>query len=189
MYSFGTGEAQLLPSKNPANISKTDPKSKALTFGVCVIGLQVSYLSWGLIQERIIKHDYSNFDPIKPAERFTNTQFLVLVNRLFGLILSGIILVIFKREQFRNFDSMQKIVSAKHWAPLFICSYSSLSNVLSSVFQYEALKYVSFATQLLAKSSKSVCVMITGRIVMGKMYKKSEYFSVVLICLGKYYFV
>ena len=136
------------------------------------------------MQERIIKHDYTNLDVVQPARRFTSTQFLVLANRLSGLFLSGLILLIFQRDQFKNMIKLQKIVSAKHWAPLFICSYSSLSNVLSSVFQYEALKYVSFATQLLAKSSKSVCVMITGRIVMGKQYKRSEYFSVFLICLG-----
>lgn len=34
-------------------------------------------------------------------------------------------------------------------APLFKYSFSSVSNILSSVSQYEALKYVSFPTQVL----------------------------------------
>lgn len=141
------------------------------------------------MQERIIKYDYFPIDTNQTQpERFKNTQFLVLSNRLAGLTLSSIIMLIFKKPQFQNFRDLQKIVSVKHWAPLFICSYSSLSNVLSSCFQYEALKYVSFTTQLLAKSSKSVFVMITGRVVMKKHYKVNEYVSVVLICLGIFLF-
>jgi adenosine 3'-phospho 5'-phosphosulfate transporter B2 len=84
--------------------------------------------------------------------------------------------------------SLNKIVSYKNWPPLFICSYSSLSNVLSSWFQYESLQYVSFTSQLLAKSSKSVFVMLTGKIVSNKNYKPYEYFCVCLIAFGIFLF-
>ncbi len=140
------------------------------------------------MQERIIKYDYLPLEYRNQSQpdRFKNTQFLVLSNRLAGLMISSVIMLVFNKARFHMFRDLQKIVSMKHWAPLFICSYSSLSNVLSSCFQYEALKYVSFTSQLLAKSSKSVFVMITGRVLMKKHYKSTEYISVVLICLGKY---
>jgi len=164
-------------------------KSNIISFLICFTGLQVSFLSWGVMQERIIKYDYRPVDLTNQTDssRFKNTQFLVLSNRLAGLFISSMIMLIFKNPRFNSFRDLQKIVSVKHWAPLFICSYSSLSNVISSCFQYEALKYVSFTTQLLAKSSKSVFVMITGRVLMKKRYKTDEYIAVVMICIGKHY--
>ena len=42
--------------------------------------------------------------------------------------------------------------STEHDAPLYKFAFSSVSNIVSSVSQYEALKYVSFPTQVVAKS-------------------------------------
>lgn len=41
--------------------------------------------------------------------------------------------------------------STEHDAPLYKFAFSSVSNIVSSVSQYEALKYVSFPTQVVAK--------------------------------------
>lgn len=111
-----------------------------LSFIACFSGLQVSFVVWGLMQERIIKYGYSSTGDSKEFSRFKSSQFLVLCNRFAGLLLSSLILVLFERRSFKFNSSFQKIVSAKNWAPLFTCSYSSLSNVMSSWFQYEALK-------------------------------------------------
>jgi adenosine 3'-phospho 5'-phosphosulfate transporter B2 len=119
------------------------------------------------------------------ARRFKNSQFLVLTNRLAGLLLSGFILLISNR---RKLPTYRKLVSWDAWPPLFICSYSSLSNVLSSWFQYESLKYVTFTSQLLAKSSKSLFVMLCSKLVSNKTYKRHEYFCVGLICVGVFLF-
>ena len=190
LYTFGSKNLDQLPTTLPEinQLADTQSKSNAFNFIICFIGLQVSFLSWGIMQERIIKYEYESLLPDEPTARFENTQFLVLANRTTGLLISSIIMIMFKRPAYKNLHSLQRIVSAKNWAPLFICSYSSLSNVLSSCFQYEALKYVSFTTQLLAKSSKSVFVMITGRIVMKKNYKSSEYVCVLLISVGIFLF-
>jgi adenosine 3'-phospho 5'-phosphosulfate transporter B2 len=155
-------------------------------FFCCFVGLQVSYLLWGVMQERIIKFEYGNDDE---KFLFKNSQFLVLSNRLFGLILSIFIMIVFNQRKIaRRCKFLAKISSVEEIAPLFVCSYSSLSNVLSSWFQYESLKYVSFTTQLLAKSSKSVFVMLVGRIVSNKRYTVIEYIAVCLIALGLYFF-
>ena len=42
--------------------------------------------------------------------------------------------------------------ATEHSAPLYKFSFSSISNIVSSVSQYEALKYVSFPTQVVAQS-------------------------------------
>jgi adenosine 3'-phospho 5'-phosphosulfate transporter B2 len=46
----------------------------------------------------------------------------------------------------------------------------SLSNVVATWCQYEALKYVSFPTQTLGKCGKMIPVMIMGAILSGKRY-------------------
>ncbi len=65
---------------------------------------------------------------------FKNSQFLVLVNRLLALLVAFVIIQCTKQPQ--------------HTAPFVKYSFSSMSNVLSSWCQYEALKYVSFPTQV-----------------------------------------
>ncbi|CAF0939649.1 unnamed protein product [Brachionus calyciflorus] len=192
-----------IPSKHTENEREETTNSKKIfQFLICFVGLQVSFLIWGVMQERIIKYGYKNsdnpnFKTKEDIENFKNSQFLVLSNRFAGLILSLLIMFISNRQMIRikgygviklPFSSMEKIASSKNWAPLFVCSYSSLSNVLSSWFQYESLKYVSFTSQLLAKSSKSVFVMLTGKIVSNKNYKAYEYLSVFLIGVGIFLF-
>ena len=155
-------------------------------FFCCFTGLQISYLLWGVMQERIIKYEYGTDDE---KFHFKNSQFLVLSNRLFGLFLSVLIMIVFNHRKIaRRCKFLAKISSVEEIAPIFACSYSSLSNVLSSWFQYESLKYVSFTTQLLAKSSKSVFVMIVGRVVSNKRYTVIEYIAVSIIALGLYLF-
>lgn len=213
LYTYGTGRTDqtenLLPTQETngeknvhikiENDSDDFGGKKVFLFVVCFVGLQTSFLLWGVLQERIIKFGYedtdSKFKSKKDADNFKNSQFLVLSNRLAGLLLSSLIMLVANHHRLITVGPIQlskmfirSIASWQNWAPLFICSYSSLSNVLSSWFQYESLKYVSFTSQLLTKSSKSVFVMITGRIVSNKSYKAHEYFSVFLIGVGIFLF-
>ena len=50
--------------------------------------------------------------------------------------------------------------------------------------QYEALKYVSFPTQVVAKSCKMVPVMLMGYLVSRKRYTALEYAMAVAITSG-----
>ena len=77
------------------------------------------------------------------GELFKNSQFLVFINRVLALLIGYIVL--------------QVIRQPRHTGPLYKYSYCSFSNIMSSWFQYEALKFVSFPTQVLCKASK-VCV-------------------------------
>jgi adenosine 3'-phospho 5'-phosphosulfate transporter B2 len=142
------------------------------------VGLQGSYLVWGVLQEQVMTRSYGT-DADGNAVYFKNSQFLVLVNRLLALLVACVIIKCTKQPP--------------HTAPFVKYSFSSMSNVLSSWCQYEALKYVSFPTQVrlcggvqtrsipgstahsgvvickvLAKASKIVPVMIMGKFVEGE---------------------
>ena len=104
----------------------------------CAAGLIVSFSIWGLVQERMLTQTYDGV-------YFEFTYGLVFLNRLGGLIISAILMY----------------VCRVRWvpSPLWEYSFPSVANMLSSWCQYEALKYVSFPTQMLAKAFKLVPVM------------------------------
>ncbi|KAF6775837.1 hypothetical protein AHF37_04664 [Paragonimus kellicotti] len=99
----------------------------------CVIGLQFSYVLWGIMQERIMTRDYDGV-------MFGNSQFLVFCNRLTTLFVVIPIHLL-------PLGIVANPLQPGRRAPLFEFSYASISNILSSWCQYEALKYVSFPTQ------------------------------------------
>ena len=101
---------------------------------------------------------------------FGNSQFLVFVNRLLALVVASVCILFIRQP--------------RHTAPLYKYSYSSFSNIMSSWCQYEALKFVSFPTQVLSKASKIIPVMIMGKIVSNKSYPYYEYVVAVLLSMG-----
>jgi solute carrier family 35 (adenosine 3'-phospho 5'-phosphosulfate transporter), member B2 len=190
LYAYGSERAELPSLIQTIHSSDFTPIQNIVCFTICFIGLQLSFLTWGLMQERIIKFEYQTIDDQQQqVAKFKNAQFLVLCNRFCGFLLSLFLLILCNlNKSYRSLSTFKKLGSIKDLAPLFICSYSSLSNVFSSWFQYEALKYVSFTTQLLAKSSKSVFVMIVGRLIGNRKYNLVEYLAVGTITFGLYLF-
>uniref|UniRef100_A0A3Q3VPS5 Adenosine 3'-phospho 5'-phosphosulfate transporter 1 n=1 Tax=Mola mola TaxID=94237 RepID=A0A3Q3VPS5_MOLML len=136
----------------------------------CAVGLQVSYLTWGVLQERVMTRKYGATTTEETGEKFTDSQFLVFMNRILALTVSGIWCTLFNQP--------------RHGAPMYMYSFASLSNILSSWCQYEALKYISFPTQVLAKASKVIPVMLMGKIISHKSYEYWEYFTAILISVG-----
>ncbi|KAL8610954.1 hypothetical protein ACOMHN_042570 [Nucella lapillus] len=142
---------------------------RAAILTVSFLGLQASYLTWGVLQERIMTHEYGRTST-SPGEYFKNSQFLVFVNRILAFVIA-LLVIVFQHQP-------------KHSAPLYKYSFSSFSNIMSSWFQYEALKFVSFPTQVLAKASKVIPVMLMGKIVSKRTYEFYEYLTAVMISLG-----
>ena len=136
---------------------------------ICATGLQVSYLTWGLLQERIMTHSYGA-TPTSPGETFKSSQYLVFVNRILAFITAGLVL---------HYQRPPKTT-----VPFYKYSYCSLSNIISSWCQYEALKFVSFPTQVLAKASKVIPVMIMGKIVSKNVYEYYQYVTALMISAG-----
>ena len=134
-------------------------QKETLCFCFCFVGLQVTYLSWGVVQEKIMTKQYSSpHQNNGTSVQFSNSQFLVFVNRILSFVLSAIYL--------------QLTTHQRHCCPIFKYMFCSMSNILSSWCQYEALKYVSFISQVLAKSCKIIPVMLMGKLVMKLKYKR-----------------
>lgn len=108
------------------------PTRQCFLLMYCAAGLLLSYLIWGLLQERIMAYDYS--ESHTGGERFKNSQFLVFMNRILAFFVACIA-VAARRSRSRQ-------------PPLYKYSYGSFSNIMSSWCQYEALKFVSFPVQV-----------------------------------------
>nr|CAB3266234.1 adenosine 3'-phospho 5'-phosphosulfate transporter 1-like [Phallusia mammillata] len=170
---FGDDISSDLPqTSSPKIVQSKVEKSfqrKAVALVVCAIGLQVSYLTWGVIQERIMTLEYGKTDD-SPGEKFTNSQFLVFINRLLAFCVAFIYIMMTRQP--------------RHGCPLYKFSYCSFSNIMSSWFQYEALKFVSFPTQVLGKACKVIPVMLMGKVVSGNVYEMYEWITAGMLSMG-----
>ena len=117
----------------------------------CFYGLLGSYLTWSLLQEKIMTKRYGEQDQ---GQYFSDSQFLVFVNRILAVWVAAIYLWL--RPQ------------PIHRAPMYKYSYCSFSNIMSSWCQYEALRYVSFPATTLMKSFKLGPVMLMGKLLGNK---------------------
>ncbi|VDI57606.1 solute carrier family 35 (adenosine 3'-phospho 5'-phosphosulfate transporter), member B2 [Mytilus galloprovincialis] len=145
-----------------------NPMKRGFTLVFCLVGLQGAYLTWGVLQERIMTFEYGKEDG--QGEFFKNSQFLVFINRILAFII-GMTVIFFRRQP-------------HHTTPLYNYSFSSFSNIMSSWCQYEALKFVSFPTQILAKASKVIPVMLMGKVVSKRTYQYHEYITAGMISVG-----
>lgn len=166
------GEYQRLPETMPKvkvddEVERT-PSNECASLAICFCGLMGSYLTWGLLQEKIMTQTYLSADGMR--SHFRDSQFLVFANRVSALVLSATWLA-----------TRRKHTSV---GPLYPFSYCSLSNVLSAWCQYEALKYISFPTQVLSKACKIIPVMVMGRLVSGNKYEPYEYATAALLSAG-----
>ena len=171
VYGSEVDKGSLEEGGQPSSVPEKEPSQlwRAGQLAFCFCGLQISYLMWGILQERIMAHEYGATDKA-PGERFKNSQFLVFMNRILAFAVACLYIIIKKQPP--------------HTGPLFKYSYSSFSNILSSWFQYEALKFVSFPTQVLTKASKVIPVMLMGKLVSKRTYQYYEYLTAVMISLG-----
>jgi hypothetical protein len=144
--------APLLPSKIGDKLDeKSALKGQGLTSDMsrnakllfCFVGLQLSYVLWGVVQEQLMTQEYK-------FGKFKSSAFCVFGNRFLALFIS-LAIVLVRRM---TVSKPMKVAPYYYYAP------SSLSNTLSSWAQYEALKFVSFPTQTLSKSCKIIPVML-----------------------------
>ena len=117
----------------------------------CMLMLNLTFVTWGALQERMLTRRY----PRKTGEFFTYSYFLVFSNRLWTLIFSSFLMWYLKPRLSRS-------------TIIYEYSFPSISNMLSSWCQYEALRYVSFPATTLMKSFKLGPVMLMGKLLGNK---------------------
>ena len=69
-------------------------------------------------------------------------------------------------------------------APLSSYIAVSLSNVIATSYQYEALKYVTFPVQTLGKCAKMIPVMAWGTLIYHKAYSAKDFCVAALVTAG-----
>ena len=69
-------------------------------------------------------------------------------------------------------------------APMMAYLAIAFSNMMATTCQYEALRYVSFPTQTLAKTAKMIPVMIWGTLLSRRAYKLKDYIVAGGVTLG-----
>lgn len=77
-----------------------------------------------------------------------------------------------------------KLSEIKPVAPIWTYAAVSLSNVVATTCQYEALKFVSFPVQTLGKCAKMIPVMIWGILILRKRYTVKDFGMALLITAG-----
>lgn len=155
-----------------AQDSETNFWAQAFKFGFCFAGLQVSYLTWGYMQELIMTTQFQP-TPRVPLGKFPSAAFCVFSNRFLAVLVALVAVRVKHGALF-----------SKSTAPLWAYTPCALSNTVSSWSQYASLKYVSFPVQTVFKSSKIIPVMIMGKVLQGTVYPVSQYAEAVLITVG-----
>lgn len=145
-------------------------KNRAAQLAFCFIGLQVSYLTWAMMQELIMTTKFLP-TPRVPSGKFPSAGFCVFSNRFLAVMVSAMVCYYYHG----------KINTA---VPLTSFAPCAISNTLSSWSQYQALTYVSFSLQTIFKSIKILPVMLMGRFVKGSKYSLLDYFEATLIACG-----
>lgn len=135
-----------------------------LKFPLYALGIGISYLYFGILQEKIARSNYGN-------ETFTYTQCLVLVQCLVNTIFARFILAFIIRQG----------IDLTKWHFYPICSLTYLTAMVSSNM---ALRHVSYPTQVVAKSCKPIPIMILGVLLGNKSYKLKKYLFVSTIVAG-----
>lgn len=146
--------------------------AQAARFAFCFAGLQVSYLTWGYMQELIMT---TTFEPTPgaPDGKFPSAAFCVFSNRFLAILVAIVAVRMRHGAVLENND-----------APLLAFAPCALSNTMSSWSQYASLRYVSFPVQTVFKSSKIIPVMIMGKVLKGTGYPVSQYVEALFITLG-----
>ncbi len=141
-----------------------NPRSYNLLF--CVVGLMVSFLLYGVLQERIMTYPYG-----EDKEMFGNSTYLVLNNRIVASLVALLMAL-------KNKEEIKSVAPLKNY---FLISFS---NIAATSCQYESLKYISFPTQTLGKCGKTIPVLIIGPLIGSKKYSVQDYVTGGLITLG-----
>ena len=154
----------------------------------CATANVISLGAYGVLQQRIMTIPYGGFvdeEGNEVSAVFTSSIFLVFSNRLFSLLFGMVALAYTKPERVSLF-------SREWWWPhssMENYMYVASSNLVSTLCQYEVLKYLSFALSTLAKAAKILPTMLWGYILHGKRFQSSQYLSAIIVTTGCFVFV
>eukprot|EP00316_Scyphosphaera_apsteinii_P008716 CAMPEP_0119299462 /NCGR_PEP_ID=MMETSP1333-20130426/1535_1 /TAXON_ID=418940 /ORGANISM="Scyphosphaera apsteinii, Strain RCC1455" /LENGTH=441 /DNA_ID=CAMNT_0007300907 /DNA_START=26 /DNA_END=1351 /DNA_ORIENTATION=+ len=137
------------------------PKELKLAFGAA--GIFLSFSVFAVLQEDVYKKAYG-------GEYFASTFFALVVERGINALTALL--------------GDRLLGSSGLVIPYIEIFNSGISQMLAMAASNEALRFVSYPTQVLGKSCKMVPVMAGAIVLSGKRYSLIEYAQVILITLG-----
>jgi len=160
-------KSEITRTSSVAEMSQT---SHLVQLAFCFCGLQLSFLTWGYMQEKLMTKQYGD-GLLGPKAKFPSATFCVLSNRVLAIVMAAVIMFLKKG-----------CISIS--APLTAFAPCSLSNTVSSLAQYQALRHITFPLQTLSKSCKVTLVLLMGKVLNGKTYPWSDYIEALIISIG-----
>ncbi|KAM0747236.1 UAA-domain-containing protein [Meredithblackwellia eburnea MCA 4105] len=165
-----------------ANDNTMGANSTSLSLTIHAAGLIVVYSLYGVLQEKIMRGTYG-----EENAKFTSSSLLILFNRIFS-VATGLFILFLKSPSVSRTAAASGAPSfsarLRPKSSLFAYAAVALSNFLSTTCQYEALKYVSYTTQSLAKCAKMVPVLVVGALVYRKKHQTKEWVAGGVIVAG-----
>ncbi|XP_078429641.1 UDP-galactose transporter 3 [Wolffia australiana] len=139
---------------------------RVLVMAFCVAGIWSAYITQGVLQETL---STKRFGP--DGQRFEHLAFLNLAQNVVCLIWSFLMLKLWSK-------------GSNGGAPWWSYWSASITNTIGPAMGIEALKYISYPAQVLAKSSKMIPVMLMGTFLYGIRYTLLEYICTLLVAGG-----
>jgi len=139
-----------------------------IQFFIAVVVIYFCYGRSSFVQERIMSTKYHNDDG--EEEKFVYTFFILFFQCVFSVITSKLVILVFQL--------------AGNNAPPTSYILVSVTFILAQYFSFHALLFVSYPTQVLAKSCKPIPVMLLGILVLRKRYSLAKYIYVLMMCVG-----
>ncbi|KAI7081968.1 hypothetical protein KC356_g8753 [Hortaea werneckii] len=170
-------DGNTLAGKNDAAIKsdqEAQPQANTFRLVICVGGIYLSFLTWGILQERITTTNHGT--PDRP-EIF---HYPVVMNTIQSLVatLLGYLYVLSSRTPT---TPLPIFPTRSILPPLLLVAFTS---ALASPFGYASLAHVDYITFILAKSCKLLPVMFLHVTLYGKRYPFYKYGVVALVTGG-----
>jgi len=153
------------------------------------LGLYISFLNWGYFQERISSTDYSEDVPIESSVNKTESETRLEGRWTFAIVLHFsmaamccLISIPFVLLGGGDAPTVEKFRKKMHPDSLLVLP--AITQTLASPFGFLSLRYITYPTLLLMKSSKLMPVMFVSYFLNEKRYSKNQIVSVVLISTG-----
>jgi solute carrier family 35 (UDP-galactose transporter), member B1 len=150
-----------------------------LQLGACVGGIYTSYILYGVFQETLYREQ-------PDGTTFAATAF-VLMTMCFTNLVVSLIFDIFTDGALAKWTKYSPNPSGYAWVESLATwdvALTSFVYVMAMYMSNEALQYVTYPTQALAKSCKMIPVLLGRVIVMRTSYSTTKYVCVLLMTAG-----
>ena len=171
--SSAAGSARVGSARGASRV----PTEAKLAFAVA--GIFFAFGAFAVLQEDVYRTSYA-------GERFSATFLVLIVERGVNTAVGALGALLLARPDGgdESADRVRSSRSEKNTrVPVAAIATSGVSQMLAMAFANEALRFVSFPTQVLGKSCKMIPVMIGG-VVAGRKYRASQYAQVAVVTAG-----